>query len=251
MQRGFVASGDQWAKSTFQFDTRYPELEFYGQDTGRSVPISRSDIGLRWKARLAPSTPSNNILVPNQAMVAGAAPSNTVKWVPGDLFKNQFNNWARRWASHGIRSGKARRYSRQLQDRVRSHQHVRDRIDDSANAAGLGSRAINTDFGQSGGRLRSIPELTPPTAKPSSLTQPVAFGSGSNTVIDPNLKAPTTHQWDFNIQHEIARNTILDIAYVGRRAYHLLGAYNANQNQIYNNGFLDAFKTVKAGGESH
>ena len=53
-----------------------------------------------------------------------------------------------------------------------------------------------------------------------------------------------------NIQREIAKNTILDIAYVGRRAYHLLGAYNVNQDQIYTNGFLDAFNTVKAGGDS-
>src|SRR5205807_5136744 len=33
-----------------------------------------------------------NILVPNQPLVAGAAPSNTVKWVPGQLFKNQLGN---------------------------------------------------------------------------------------------------------------------------------------------------------------
>ena len=37
---------------------------------------------------------------------------------------------------------------------------------------------------------------------------------------------------------------------VGRRAYHLLGAYNVNQAQIYSNGFMDAFSTVKAGGEA-
>src|SRR5262249_47316627 len=31
---------------------------------------------------------------------------------------------------------------------------------------------------------------------------------------------------------------------------HLLGAYNVNQAQIYNNGFLDAFNVVKDGGDS-
>jgi hypothetical protein len=69
-------------------------------------------------------------------------------------------------------------------------------------------------------------------------------------VIDPNMKTPRTHQWAFNIQREIARNTIVDVAYIGRRAYHLLGAYNVNQTQILSNGFLDGFRTVKAGGES-
>src|SRR5262249_43586216 len=57
-------------------------------------------------------------------------------------------------------------------------------------------------------------------------------------------------QWALNIQREIAHNTVLDIAYIGRRGYHLLGAYNVNQVQIFNNGYLDAFKVVKAGGES-
>ena len=42
----------------------------------------------------------------------------------------------------------------------------------------------------------------------------------------------------------------MDIAYIGRRGTHLLGAYNVNQTQIFTNGFLDAFNTVKAGGES-
>ena len=69
-------------------------------------------------------------------------------------------------------------------------------------------------------------------------------------MIDPNLKTPRTHQWSFNIQREVAKNTMLDVAYIGRRAYHLLGAYNVNQAQIFTNGFLDAFNTVKAGGDS-
>jgi hypothetical protein len=63
-------------------------------------------------------------------------------------------------------------------------------------------------------------------------------------------RAPPPEQWDLNIKREIAKNTILDIAYVGRRAYHLPGLYNVDQDQIYTNGFLDAFKTIKAGGES-
>ncbi len=50
------------------------------------------DIGLRWEIRLSPNTPSNNILVPNQPIVAGGAPSNSINWVPGSLFKNQLGN---------------------------------------------------------------------------------------------------------------------------------------------------------------
>ena len=251
IQRGFIASGDQWTKGTFQFDTRYPELEFYGQDSWKVLPNLTVDIGLRWEIRLSPTTPANNILVPNQALVAGAAPSNTVKWVPGDLFKNQMKNIGPSlgfaWDPWGTGKTSIRANYRVAFDRINDFVIASTIL---PNLPGSAFAAINTGFGQSGGRLANLPALLPPAATPSSLTQPAPYSSASNTSIDPNLKTATTHQWAVNIQREIAKNTVLDIAYVGRRAYHLLGAYNVNQNQIYSNGFVDAFNVVKAGGDS-
>src|SRR5258708_9355379 len=61
---------------------------------------------------------------------------------------------------------------------------------------------------------------------------------------------PTTHEWGLSLQREIARSTIVEVNYIGRRAYHLFGAYNANQADIFHNGFLDAYNVVKAGGDS-
>ena len=56
--------------------------------------------------------------------------------------------------------------------------------------------------------------------------------------------------WSFGIQHEIAPRTVLSVDYMGRRAYNLYGAYNANQPEIFRNGFLGGFKAAAAGGES-
>jgi hypothetical protein len=249
--RGFVNQGDQWTKSTFQFDTRYPEYEIYGQDTWKVKPNLTVDLGLRYEIRLSPRTPTNNILVPNQAMVAGAAPSTTVQWVPGKLFKNQLGNIGPSvgFAWDPFSTGKTS---------IRANYRIAyDRINDFVvastilpNLPGAAYAAINTDFGQNGGRLANLPALLPPAAKPSTLSQPAPFSSASNTVVDPNLKTPRTHQWALDIQREVARNTVVDIAYIGRRGTHLLGAYNVNQAQIYTNGFLDAFNVVKAGGDS-
>ena len=249
--RGFVAQGDSWAKSTFLFDTRYPEYESYVQDTWKLRPNLTVDLGLRYEIRLSPNTPNDNIRVPNQAMVAGAAPSNTVTWVPGKLFKNQLGNLGPSigFAWDPFRTGKTsiRGNYRIAYDRINNFVVASTIL---PNLPGAAFAAINTDFGQGGGRLSNLPALLPPTAKPSALLQPAAYSSASNTVVDPNLKTPRTHQWALNIQREVAPNTIVDIAYIGRRGTHLLGAYNVNQTQIFTNGFLDAFNTVKAGGES-
>ncbi len=251
IDRGFVAKDNQWTKSTFLFDTRYPEYEFYVQDMWKARPNLTIDVGLRWELRISPNTPSNNITVPNQPIVAGGSPSNTLKWVPGTLFKSQ-------WGNVGPSLGFAWDPFRTGKTSVRGNYRIAyDRINDFVvasfilpNLPGAAIGVINTDFGQNGGRLRNLPDLAPPSTKPSDLMQPAAFSSNTNTVIDPNLKTPRTHQWAFDIQREIMKNTVLDIGYVGRRAYRLLGAYNVNQAQILSNGFLDAFKIVKAGGES-
>ncbi len=251
IDRGFVARDDQWTKSTFLFDTRYPEYEFYGQDTWKAKSNLTIDIGLRWELRLAPRTPSNNILVPNQLITAGAAPSNTVKWVPGELFKSQFGNIGPSigFAWDPFKTGKTsiRGNYRTAYDRINMFVIASQIL---PNLPGASFPVINQAFGQGGGRLRNLPALEPPGRKPSELAQPAAFAAASNSVIDPDLRTPKTHQWAFNIQREVAKNTVLDVAYIGRRAYHLLGAYNVNQTEIRNNGFLDAFKVIKAGGES-
>ena len=248
VDRGFINQNGNYTKGTFQFDTRYPEYEFYGQDTWKARRNLTIDIGLRWEIRLSPYTPSSSILVPNQPIVAGGAPSDTINWVPGSLFKNQLGNLGPSigFAWDPFESGKTS---------IRANYRIAyDRINDFViastilpNLPGASYAAINTSFGQGGGRLSNLPALTVPS---TISTLPVPFSSGTNTVIDPNLKTPTTHQWSFDIQRQLGGRSIIDVAYIGRRAYHLLGAYNVNQAQIYSNGFLDAFNVVKGGGDS-
>jgi len=70
-------------------------------------------------------------------------------------------------------------------------------------------------------------------------------------VVDPEFQSPYTHGWAISYQRELFNQaTVFEAAYVGRRAEHLFGAYNVNQTEIFDNGFLEAFNVVKAGGES-
>jgi len=58
---------------------------------------------------------------------------------------------------------------------------------------------------------------------------------------DPNLRAAFVHQWNFGIEREIMKNTALEIRYVGNYAPNTWRAYNLNEVNIFENGFLQEF----------
>jgi hypothetical protein len=75
-------------------------------------------------------------------------------------------------------------------------------------------------------------ELAPPTLKPSSFLQPAAqllSNAPTVAVFDPNLKAPTVHQWNMTIAHELKGGFVAQIGYVGARGTRLFRAYDLNQ----------------------
>lgn len=75
-------------------------------------------------------------------------------------------------------------------------------------------------------------ELQVPTAKPSSyLTPPVQLLATAPSTIffDQNLKLPTVHQWNFNIQQELPGGVVAQVGYIGRRGTRLLRSYDLNQ----------------------
>ena len=249
--RAFVAQGDKFVNDIYTFDARYPEYDFYAQDSWKVRKNLTIDLGLRWEVKLSPADAEGRMKHPNQAMVAGGAPSNTVRWVKGNLYGSQWKNLGpslgMAWDPTGSGRTSVRANYRLAFDRINTFVLSSQVFQ---NLPGSSIAVTNTDFGQGGGRMPNLPKLGPPSTKPADMELPQAFSSSGITVVDPAMKTPTTHQWAFGIQREVARRTVLDISYLGRRAYHLFGAYNANQVDIYGSGFLDAFNTVKAGGES-
>jgi hypothetical protein len=249
--RGFVAKGNQFVPGLLLFDARWPEYDFYGQDTWKVSRRLTIDLGLRWEIRMSPSSPANNITHPNQPMVAGGAPSTTISWVSGPLFRNSLRNFGPSigFAFDPLGDGKSS---------IRGNYRVAyDRLNtfslSSAVFANLPGTTFGIDdqsYGQGGGRLTGLTSLAPPSLTPSQLLTPAPYSTAGITVVDPNFKMPVTHEWGLSLQREVARSTIVEVDYIGRRAYHLFGGYNANQAQIFNNGFIDAFNAVKAGGDS-
>jgi len=247
----FAPLGTRW-----NFTAKYPELDFYGQDNWRIRPNLVLDLGVRWEAKINPSSDGRPILVPNQPFTLGSAPSNNLKWVPGDLFENDFKKILPSigFAWDPFKSGKTsiRGNYRIASDRIATQLFAASIYQ---NIPGNALGATNTTFGQGGGLFRNVaPVITAltPSSTPDALRQPTAFGTGSINVIDPNLQFPQIHSWSLSFQREISRNNVLEVNYIGKHGVHLLGGYNANQVNInakvagQNESFLDAFNNIRA-----
>jgi hypothetical protein len=252
--QGFVQEGSSYAPggTVFNFEATYPEIDFYAQDSWKPRSNLTVDLGLRWEAKLAPGNPDDLIRRPSQSMAAGQPPSNTIRWDLGKLYEDDWNNLAPSvgvaWDPGGAGKTVVRGNYRMAFDRINTFV-LSSNIFQSI--PGITTAVTNTEFGQGGGRLRQgVPSLQP-TTSPDTFIQPPAVGSSTSRVVDPEFQTPITHAWAVSYQREIFRNALLEVAYVGRTADHLFGAYNVNQAEIFDNGFVEAFNIVKAGGQSN
>lgn len=249
--RGFSSDGTKFVPGNYLFKANYKETDYYIQDTWKINKRLTLDLGLRLEMKFTPTESQGRVLRPNQPLVYGAAPTDSAQWVKGSLFQSSLNNFGPSigFAYDPFGDGKTV---------IRSNYRIAyDRLNTFVlsssvfqNLPGVTFAQEDTTFGVNGGRLSNLPTLEPPTTSPDSLTQPPAFSNSSITVVDPNLKTPTTHMWSFGIQRDIGKQTVFSADYFGRRAYHLYGAYDANQVEIQSNGFLQAFNTAASGGES-
>ncbi|HUA58403.1 MAG TPA: carboxypeptidase regulatory-like domain-containing protein [Verrucomicrobiae bacterium] len=253
--QGFVAqNGNSWAPAgtTYRFDARYPELDFYAQDNWKVSRNLTVDYGLRWEIQLTPTDANGMIKHANQAVTIGTSPSNSLTWQSGSLYNSYYSgiqpSLGVAWDPTGKGKMSVRANYRLADDRINTFL-LSSKI--FQNLPGSTYTVANTAFGQGGGRLAQLPTLAPPTA-PNSLLTPPSDTTNAIYVMDPSYRPPKTHMYGAGFQYEIFHATKLEIDYIGRHALHLLGAYNLDDfgQNIQSNGFLDAFKTVAAGGQS-
>lgn len=83
-----------------------------------------------------------------------------------------------------------------------------------------------------------LPSAFPTFANIPSPLSPIAPFVGvpiSGVYVDPDLSTPYIQQYNFSVQWEIAKNTVLDVGFVGNKGTHLLQVVGLNQ-PIYNRG---------------
>ncbi|HEX3248465.1 MAG TPA: carboxypeptidase regulatory-like domain-containing protein [Pyrinomonadaceae bacterium] len=88
------------------------------------------------------------------------------------------------------------------------------------------------------------------TIDPPAFSIPRTFASGDalsgvnfGTIfaVDPNLKNPATHEWNFGIQREIGFQTAFEIRYVGGKSNNLVRGIDLNEAILLQNGFASDF----------
>src|SRR5262249_49976963 len=123
-------------------------------------------------------------------------------------------------------------------------------INTISNNAG-GSITVNRNIAT--GNLGSLPLLLRDSSRlgaptfPDTPAYPLtgAITNGASTY-DPNLKTPYIMSWTFGLQREISKDMAIEVRYVGNRALGFRQAFNINEVNIIENGFLDEFKLAQA-----
>ena len=233
-------------------DARWDEYDFYIQDTWHATPNLVVDFGLRDDTRLAPKFQGFPSLVPNQDMRYGTPLTTTLQFVPGKFMNDRWNNLGPSigFAWDPFKNGKTsiRGNYRIAYDRINSFSFSSTVFQ---GLPGLTYQVTNSTVGQDTATtqgLRAQSWVAPaPTATPQALTTPPAYSANSLTVSDPHMQTPTVAQWGFSVQHELVRNTVLTVSYIGNHGTHLYGGYDSNQVEFRSNGFLAAFQSAQAG----
>jgi hypothetical protein len=221
----FASAGTRWG-----FTHYYPEYDFYFQDTWKVRTNLTFDLGLRWEAKLSPSSEGLPVLRPDGQISFGSTPSNTLRWTEGKLFENDFDNFSPSIGAawDPIKDGKTslRANFRVSYDRLPSQVFANSIFQ---SAPGNNIAVTDTAFSQAGALLRNgLPGLTP-TSSPDVLRTPPALSSNSITVIDADFQYPEVYSWFFGFQREVLDGNLLEVNYIGKRGVHLFGGYDANQ----------------------
>jgi hypothetical protein len=81
---------------------------------------------------------------------------------------------------------------------------------------------------------------------PVSPTYPIATtGTGSVNMFDPNLQVPYSDSWTVGYARALGRRSAIEVRYIGTRNREQWTAYNYNELNILDNGFLDEFKRAQ------
>jgi hypothetical protein len=90
--------------------------------------------------------------------------------------------------------------------------------------------------------------LPPYFLTPAQYSTSVSFASlwpSGGAAMNPHIKQPYLEQWNFGIQRSLGAGSALEVRYVGNLALHQWIAYNLNEVNVVENGFLKEFQNAQ------
>lgn len=251
--QAFVAEDDSAfapAGTRFLNNAKYDEYDFFGQDTWKIRPNLTLDYGLRWEMRLSPRA-SQVVLRPSQRVAFGEAPTNQITFDEGKLYDDSLFQLAPTvgiaWDPFGSGKTSVRGNYRLAWDRTNTFVFSSFIFQNAPGLTrGITLTASDLPGGTTTALLRSgLPTLNANDRTPLQFRTPPAYDLGTTNVVDPNLVYPRTHQYGISVQRELGWKSVIEVNYIGRLGRKLFGAYDANQVDINNNGFLTAFRQLQ------
>jgi hypothetical protein len=251
--QAFVAADDSTfapAGTRFLNEAKYDEYDFFAQDSWKVRTNLTFDYGLRWEMRRSPRA-SQTVLRPSRSVAFGTETTNQVTFEEGELYDDSLFQFAPTfgvaWDPFGSGKTSVRANYRLAWDRTNTFVFSSFIFQ---NAPGVARAITLTASDLAGGSTTALlrnglPTLNANDRTPLQFRTPPAYDLGSTNVVDPDLVYPRTHQYGVSFQREVGWNSVVEVNYVGRLGRKLFGAYDANQVDISNNGFLTAFRQLQ------
>jgi hypothetical protein len=233
--------------TTRQRDYTLNEQGYFVQDDWRVLRNLTFNLGLRWDIFGSPHEKNGLQGTVDQIrkISAGSQINNLAVTPTSSFYPTDYNNFAPRfgfaWDIFGDGKTALRGNYGIFYDRT---------VGATVNTVDGGtpgfSQTVNVKPNSSG---TSDVRASDPYAGPSATGTPTlllpATRSTSIVVYDPNLKTGYVEQYGLSLQREVARNTVIEVGYVGERGKKLYMNLNLNQAHAYGD-FLSAFKELQA-----
>lgn len=237
---------------------RIKQYNYFVQDEWRVSPRLTLNYGLRIEYNPAPTEANNLVFVPDKPIDGSQGPVDFVRakrWYGNDNTLAFGPRLSLAWDPFGSAKTVVRAGYGIAFDPISSFQVTAI----SGKVPGLVTQCRTTVGTAAAAGCPAVPDLRigqgfpfslpAPTLNPSSFTTPKAaprLVAPDIGVFDPELKLPTVHMWNLNIQHELKGGIVAQVGYVGRRGLRLLRAYDLNQIKTDHSGLLDSFLVAQA-----
>jgi hypothetical protein len=234
---------------------RTSEYDFYAQDQWKVSRRLTATLGLRWNLPTPADERDGLALLPriqNNNVVNTLLSNATLDFAGNAVGRPWYN---RDWKDFGPSVGIAWDIFGNGRTALRagySISYVNDQAivaPENMVEANSGLTGTSSDTGLTNRLSTGLPKIPVPTFK-VPLTQAENYDLdpfATIGLVNPNLRTPYVQQYQIGIQHEFKHN-LIDVRYVGNHQVGGFRAFDYNQVQIKQNGFLDDFKRAQANG---